>query len=388
MVLSFILGTLALLALALTFWQWYEGWRFGLHRRAAAPGFAPPLTVLKPLKGCDGETAACLHSWLAQDYPGPVQILFGVATAADPVCEVVRSLLAEFPRADAQLVLCPAALGPNAKVSKLAQLEPLAKHELLIVSDADVRVPPDLLCNLVAPFQDPAVGLVNPFYRLANPATLPMRWEAVAVNADFWSSVLQARRLAPLDFALGAVMAVRRQRLEALGGFRALVDYLADDFELGRRVARSGARLALCPVVVDCCEPPQNWGAVWRHQLRWARTIRVCRPAPYALSILSNATLWPLLWLAAQPHGPAPYVAALCLGVRLLTAADNQRRLTQSLANMPWLWLAPVKDVLQSALWALAFLGNRVEWRGQRYRVDRSGKLIGDCFLDAGQVSP
>lgn len=374
--LSFILGPLALLALALTLWQWFEGRRFGLHRRMATPGFAPPLTLFKPLKGCDGETAACLRSWLAQDYPGPVQILFGVATAADPACEVVRSLLAEFPRADAQLVICPETMGANSKVSKLAQLEPLAKHELLVVSDADVRAPADFLSSLVAPFQDPAVGLVNPFYRLANAATLPMRWEALAVNADFWSSVLQARRLGPLDFALGAVIAVRRQHLDAIGGFKALADYLADDFELGRRVAGSGTRLVLCPVVVDCCEPPQSWSAVWRHQLRWARTIRVCRPVPYALSILSNATLWPLLWLMAQPQGPALWGAALCLAVRVLAAADSQRRLTQSLAHLPWLWLAPVKDLLQFVLWALAFLGNRVEWRGQRYRVERGGKLV------------
>jgi ceramide glucosyltransferase len=198
----------------------------------------------------------------------------------------------------------------------------------------------------------------------------------MAVNADFWSSVLQARRLAPLDFALGAVMAVRRQALEGIGGFKALADYLADDFELGRRVARNGARIGLCPVVVDCCEPPQSWSAVWRHQLRWARTIRVCRPAPYALSILSNATLWPVLWLVAHPAGLARWAVALCLVVRLLTAADSQRRLTQSLAHLPWLWLAPVKDALQFVLWALAFLGNQVEWRGQRYRVDGSGKLL------------
>ena len=374
--MSFALAALALLALALTLWQWIEGRRFPLHRRVSAPSFAPPLTLLKPLKGADPHTATCLRSWLAQDYPGPVQLLFGVTAPTDTASETVRSLLAEFPHADAQLVICPDALGPNAKVSKLAQLEPLAKYHLLVVSDADVRVPPDFLTNLVAPLQDPVVALVNPLYRLANPTTLPMRWEALAVNADFWSSVLQARRLAPLAFALGAVMAVRRQALENIGGFKTLVEYLADDFQLGHRLARRGARLALCPAVVDCLEPPLGWRAVWHHQLRWARTIRVCRPLPYALSILSNPTLWPLLWLAAQPRGPARYGAALCFVVRLLTAADNQRRLTQSLTHLPWLWLAPIKDLLQFILWALAFLGNRVEWRDQRYRVDRGGKLV------------
>ena len=160
----------------------------------------------------------------------------------------------------------------------------------------------DFLQNLVDPFREPEVGLVNCFYRLANPATVAMRWEAIAINADFWSQVLQGRTMQPLDFALGAVMATRREALEEIGGFGALADYLADDFQLGNRIVRhAGKTIALCPVVVDCFSPPMNWREVWAHQLRWARTIRVCKPLPYALSILSNATLWPLLWVLVQP---------------------------------------------------------------------------------------
>src|SRR6185436_8492557 len=143
----------------------------------------------------------------------------------------------------------------------------------------------------------------NCFYRLANPTTLAMHCEALAINADFWSQVLQAQSLKPLDFALGAVMATRRQQLEQIGGFRALINCLADDYQLANRIARHGHRIALSPVVVDCWETPMKWAAVWKHQLRWGRTIRVCQPAPYFFSLLSNATLWPLLWLAAHP-GP------------------------------------------------------------------------------------
>ena len=244
-ILNLILGSLALLSLALTMWQWLVARRFPLHQRVLQPSPLtpqPPVTLLKPLKGCDAATEDCLRSWFAQQYAGPTQILFGVAAAEDPVCGVVRKLLQEFPGRDAQLVVCGPLLGANAKVSKLVELERMAKHEIVIVSDADVRVPPDLLANMVAPLgpAGQSCGLVCCFYRLANPTTLAMQWEAIAINADFWSQVLQSRSLKPMDFALGAVMATRRQQLREIGGFAALVDCLADDYQLGNRLAHLG----------------------------------------------------------------------------------------------------------------------------------------------------
>jgi len=412
--LNLILGALALLSLALTLWQWLAGRRFPLHQRLAAPSSPPgpstlrsqaPLTLLKPLKGSDPATEDSLRSWFAQQYAGPVQILFGVADAADPVCAIVRKLLGEFPGCDAQLVVCGPPLGANAKVSQLAQLEQRAKHELLVISDADVRVPPDLLPNLVAPLGEGllskpdvrACGLVCCFYHLANPATLAMRWEVIAINADFWSQVLQSQSLKPLDFALGAVMATRRKQLEEVGGFQALADCLADDYQLGNRLARCGYRIALCPVVVECWSAPMSWREVWKHQLRWARTIRVCQPVPYFFSLLSNATLWPLLWLAVKPPPPVLGLALGCWLVRILIALNLQDRLGQNPnpggraspraqtapeagardGRAPWhyAWLIPVKDLLQAVIWLLAFLGNRVEWRGERMRLRRDGTL-------------
>ena len=318
--------------------------------------------------------------------------------------------MAEFPGRDAQLIVCSDRLGANAKVSKLVELERLAKHGILIISDADVRVPADFLANVVESFgkeaneigaagragsplpaasesaQDGAhgvtrptgqtVGLVNCFYRLANPTTLAMRWEAVAINADFWSQVLQSQDLKPLDFALGAVMVTRRKQLAEIGGFQALVDCLADDYQLGNRIARRGHRIAICPVVVECWSAPMDWGTVWRHQLRWARTIRVCQPAPYFFSILSNGTLWPLVWLAANPSLKVLGVAALCLVIRVLAALDLQGRLTRSGCRWADWWLVPVKDAFQTIIWLLAFAGNRIEWRGERFRLLSNGMLV------------
>jgi len=376
------LGCLALLSLVLMLWQWRVARLFPLHRRVERASFAPALTLLKPLKGCDAATEDCLRSWLAQDYQGETQILFGVAAADDPVCAVVRKLSAEFPGRDARLVICGPLAGANLKVCKLAEMERLARHDLLVISDADVRVPSDFLANAVAPLAAPEVGLVNCFYRLANPATLAMHWETVAVNADFWSQVLQARSLKPLDFALGAVMATRRPCLREIGGFAALADVLADDYQLGHRIAQRGHAISLCPVVVECWSGPMGWAAVWKHQLRWARTIRVCQPTPYFFSILSNPTLWPFLWAATCPGLLTFWFGAGCLLARLAMASDLQHRLlsepggSQPPQRASPAWLAPLKDLLQVALWGLAFAGNRVEWRGQRMRLRSDGTMV------------
>jgi ceramide glucosyltransferase len=375
MVLNAVFGTLALLSLALLLWQWLAALRFPLHQRAAAHPFPPAVTLLKPLKGCDSSTENCLRSWFTQDYTGRIQILFGVASADDPVCAIVRKLQTQFPSADARLVIGESLSGPNAKVSKLVELERLAAHEVLVISDADVLVPPDFLSNLVEPMRDPKVGLVNCFYRLANPGTLAMSWEAVAINADFWSQVLQSRSLKPMDFALGAVMATRRQQLREIGGFQGLVDCLADDYQLGHRIARRGYRIELSPVVVECWSAPMGWSEVWRHQLRWARTIRVCQPLPYFFSILSNPSLWPLLWLAVQPGGVSALVALGGLALRVTTTRDLQRRLTGTSPSRGLVWLVPLKDLLHGFIWLLAFAGNRIEWRGQVLRLRRDGTL-------------
>jgi ceramide glucosyltransferase len=406
--MSVILGFLAFLSLALLLWQWGAALRFPLHHRVDDTSFAPTVSLLKPLKGADASTEKCLRSWFAQDYAGQIQILFGVASADDPACEVARKLMAEYPDRDAQLIVCGTPLGPNAKASKVAELETLAKHEILVISDADVLVPSDFLINIVAMLEpgretekaavtpslsrpageggrkpgegvdtpsQPRIGLVSCFYRLANPGTLAMRWEAIAVNADFWSQVLQSRSLKPLDFALGAVMAIRRKPLDEIGGFKSLVDCLADDYQLGNRVARRGHRIALCPVVVECWDSPMSWRAVWKHQLRWARTIRICQPLPYFFSILSNPTLWPLVWLLAKPgRFSAVFFGVACL-VRILAAAHLQTRLTQSREHGPFFWLAPVKDLLQGVIWAGAFAGNRIEWRGRQFALWRDGTL-------------
>jgi ceramide glucosyltransferase len=370
--MAFLFWSLALLSIVLNVWQWIAARRFPMHKHLEEPRFTPALSVLKPLKGCDAETERCLESWFTQKYPVEYQLLFGVASASDPVCEIVNRLKREYPHRECDLIICDPILGPNAKVSSLCYLSKRARFEHIVVSDADVLIEPEFFLNLVAALHENSVGLVNSFYIMANPGNLPMRIEAVAVNADFWSQVLQGNMLKRMDFALGAVMATGKTHLNRIGGFEALLEYLADDYELGNRIARTGAKVELCLVPVECRSEQQGWQQVWSHQVRWARTIRVCQPVPYFLSILSNATLWPLLALISGTEGGGKlFVAAGML--RIVTAAMNYKKLTGQLGFAAL--LAPAKDLVQAAIWAVSFIGREITWRGERFRVHASGKL-------------
>ncbi len=404
MFVTVILSALALLSLGLLLWQFVVTLRFPLHARTSEPAFTPGITLLKPLKGFDEHTAKCLRSWFSQKYPAPVQLLFGVAEENDPVCNVVRALLKEFPQSDAKLIITGKPHSTNAKVSTLAHLSRHAKHQLICVSDADVRVPEDFLTHAVPLLNDPSVGLVNCFYRLANPSTLAMHVEAISVNADFWSQVLQSNTLKPQDFALGAVMVTRRDLLDKIGGFESLLDFLADDYHLGNRIARTGARIELSPVVVECWDRPMKFSAVWSRQLRWAKTVRVCKPGPYFLSILNNTTLWTTLLalfgnlggfpliresllhgfsLTARIQGAVgslqvPWVLVVfvsALVVRVSIVAKLQQRIACKPSAACW-WMVVTRDIMSVAVWAAAFIGNAVEWRGRKFRLTRGGRLV------------
>lgn len=374
--------TLVAVSLLLTLWQWLAGFQFPLHRRERSQKFNPGISVLKPLKGADTETKTCLRSWFEQDYSGPFELLLGTASPNDPVCEIVRELIEEFPGVKARLIICSEPLGPNAKISTLIHLERAASHDFLAVSDADVCAPKDFLANAIQPLADSGVGLVNSFYRFANPATIPMHWEAIAVNADFWSQVLQSQALKPLNFALGAAMVIRRETLKQSGGFETVVHVLADDYQLGNQIARAGKRIVLSPVTVDCREAAKDFRQIWNHQLRWARTIRVCKPVAYFFTVLGNATLWPLLWTLylAITTGADPKLMFLPLlvfwPIRMFSALNLQEKMAETLLHYRFFWLIPVKDLLGVALWLAAFLGNRVQWKDQTFRVGKNGELI------------
>lgn len=373
--LAAVLALLALLSGALAVWQWIAALRFPLDRRQPGPATFPSVSVLKPVKGADPGTREALATWLRQQYPGPVEVIFGSDSPDDPSVPMIRELLACQPTDGARHVLCPERLGLNRKVSNLVQMARVARGEIVVVSDADVAAPPDLLTQLVAPFRDPGIGIVHCLYRLADAPTPATRWEAFVVNGDFWSQVLQHRTLGPLQYALGATLALRRRDLEAIGGFSAVANHLADDHHLGRLVVGLGRRTELCPVVVDCRVAPAGWRAVWRHQQRWAITIRVCQHLPYFLSILANGTWWPLLWMLLVRTPVAFAGGAALLGLRIALGLGLEARFTGRRPGVTDLAIVPLKDLLQVGLWATAFLRHTVDWRGCRFRVRRDGRL-------------
>lgn len=382
----------SLLGLIAVVWQWVVACRFPLGHREGVAGRMPGVTVIKPVEGADEGMVEALGSWLRLEYPGEVELLLVVGEGDELGRRVVERLAdggADLGVA-VRVVVVQGGGGCNGKMAKVVEAARGASHDFLLVSDADVAVTPDLLSELMCKLGDERVGMACCFYSIGGVRRGAMAIEALAVNVDFWSQVLQARSMGELDFGLGAVMGFRREWLEKAGGFEAVVDYLADDFQLGNRVYGVGGKIELCSLPVVCMDPDRGWGEVWRHQVRWGRTIRVSRPWPYLASILSHALLGPSLWVvmsglgwvvgaagAGRALGWATLAWVAMAGLRVWMAADLQRRFVAQPAWRVPSWRIILKDLLGMMVWVVSFTGNRVEWRGRVYRVGRDGKLVG-----------
>ncbi|KAA0891694.1 bacteriohopanetetrol glucosamine biosynthesis glycosyltransferase HpnI [Oryzomonas rubra] len=337
---------------------------------------APAVTILKPVKGMDAGSYENFASFCRQEYAGPVQLLFAAASADDPVIPVIHRLREEFGGNRVALVINPAIHGPNYKVSNLINAFPQARHDIIIVCDSDIRVPPDYLKSVTARFSDPQVGLVTSLYRTSSAPTIATAIEATGFTAEMIPNVLVALQLEGLSFALGASMAVRREALASIGGFEALADYLADDYQLGNKVHRAGWRIALDGTFVESMLKAEDLVTVLARQLRWARTMRASRPGGYLASGMTLPFPGALLAAFVAPSFPQALVAiALLYCVRLAVTTVFSRRFVRDNLLPVWLWLIPLRDMLAFFTWALSFLGNRVEWRGSRFRLRPGGKI-------------
>ena len=341
----------------------------------------PPVSVLKPLKGVDPEIWENFCSHCEQDYP-EFQMIFGVSDAADPAVEVVRKLQAKYPNLPIELMVCDRVLGANIKVSNLAQMVGAARHETLLVNDSDIRVPSDYLRKVIAPLADASVGLVTCLYRGIACPTLGSRLEALGISTDFAPGVLSARFLeGGLHFGLGSTLAFRRHDLEAVGGFEALVDYLADDYELGKRIAATGQRVALSAASVATLLPPYTLRQFLAHQLRWSRTIRDARRWGYLGMVFTFGLPWALLMLLTARGAAWAYtVFGLTFALRLVIGyvaadvvlGDRQMLRGEWIGNI---FLLIVRDLIAPMVWAASFLGNRIYWRGDVFDL-QDGRLI------------
>ncbi len=341
----------------------------------------PPVSILKPLKGVDPEIWESFCSHCEQEYPQfQIQMIFGVNDPGDPAIEVVRKLQVKYPKLAIELMVCDRILGTNIKVSNLVQMLPAARHELLLVDDSDIRVPADYLRRVTAPLCDNSVGLVTCLYRGVAGPTLGSRLEALGITTDFVPGVLSARFLEKgLHFGLGSTLAFRRRDLVAIAGFEPLLDYLADDYELGRRIASTGKRVELSAATVTTFLPAYTLREFFRHQLRWSRTIRDARRWGYAGLLFTFGLPWAVLMLlvargAAWAWGLFVVTFALRLACGLV-AAEAVLHDRQVFRN---LLLLPLRDLIAPLVWAAGFMGNRVHWRGEVFDLKDGRLTIGN----------
>ena len=353
--------------------------RFLRQREAgegARPTLAlPPISILKPLKGTDPEMYESFRSHCLQDYP-EYEIIFGVSDPNDPAIDSVKELQREFPNRRIQLVVSPEILGTNVKVSNLAHMLAEARHEYLIVNDSDIRVEPDYLRRVIAPLKESRAGMVTCLYRGVAGATLGSRLEALGISTDFCAGVLAARQLERgIRFGLGSTLAFRRAELEKIGGFASFVDYLADDYELGKRIAGLGLTVELSEVVVETYLPSYRWREFLAHQLRWARGVRDARAGGYFGLVLTFGLLWALLAVLASGGALWAGVAltvTLCL--RLAVARVVGRHVLKDGHVLTHAWLIPLRDLVAVAVWIVSLGGHTVTWRGERFRL-KDGRL-------------
>jgi len=334
----------------------------------------PSITILKPLHGAE----PCLHDKLAsfcdQDYPGPVQILFGVQDANDPAVAVVDRLIAERPGADLQLLVSTRPAGPNPKVATLIGLQGRIRHDVVVLSDSDVSVERNYLARTVATLAQPGVGLVTCLYRGTPVPSLWARLASMAIDYDFLPNVLVGLALGLARPCFGSTIAMRRETLERIGGFDAFLEYLADDNAIGEAVRGIGMRVAIPRWIVEHACPERSFMELWSHELRWARTLRAVSPAGYAGMVITHPLPFALLGASLNGLGAlggGSIVAAIACRLVLQLQVDH----TLHVSTSRW-WLGPVRDLLAFVVYVASFFVDVVSWRGQRYKVRADGTLV------------
>ena len=356
----------------------WAAWRFfaGARRAPARVGtFAPPVSILKPVRGLDRGAYENFASFCRQDYP-EYEIQFAVSEEDDPAVRVIRQLIHDFEKPSIRLLIGVEKQGANDKVAKLCRLVHEARHDLLVISDSDVLVAPDYLRGVAELLADPQVGAVTALYRAAEAPSFGAAMDAVGSSASFTGSVLVARALEGLRFAMGSTMATTRQRLQEIGGFEGMLDLHSDDYELGRRIAARGYRVELASQPVSMQFPSETLGDHLRHELRWLVGIRNNRPAGHFGMLLTQGLPWASLAAVMATQGA---VAVAWLGAYLFA------RLGSGYVIGAWglgdpvvrrkLWLLPLYDFFAFFVWIASFSMSRIEWRGAFFTLEH-GRMV------------
>jgi ceramide glucosyltransferase len=378
-----MLGTVirdALLLLALASFAYYvvaviAALRFFRRPDAATSNFTPPLSILKPVYGLDRETYQNYASFCVQNYPD-YEILFCVSDDRDPAIPVIAELARNFPERKIKLIVGSEPLGVSDKVNKLCRMVREATHEIVAVSDSDVRVEPQYLRAIAAPFRHPTIGAVTCLYRGLTDDSLAANLEAIGNSTDFTAGVLVAWMLGDVNFTLGATMATTKTRLAEIGGFESLVNHFSDDYELGNRIAARGHRVELSTFPVSIVYPHQTLGDAFRHQLRWNLSIRYSRPAGHLGLIFTQGL--PLALLAALFARSAAGAVTWVLGYLVLRGFSawviGVAGMRDTLSRQK-IELLPLRDAFAFVVWVASFFPQRIHWRGQEFYV-RDKRLV------------
>ena len=328
-----------------------------------------PISILKPLAGLDLDLESNLRTFFEQDYDA-FEILFAVREVNDPAVAVVRKLQQEYPAIPSRLLITGEPPYPNAKVFSLDRMMAVAAHDLLVMSDSDIRVTPSMLQTIAAEFQDPKLGVATCPYRAVAGASLWSKLEAVGMNTDFLSGILVARMLEGMRFAVGPTIAARKRVLESIGGFDRFKDYLAEDFVMGKFAAEAGHGVSLSSYVIEHHIGSADLRHSAAHRLRWTRSTRRSRPAGYVGQLFTMPLPLALLLTAWDPRlWPVLLVTLAIRGMAAWTVAELVLR-----ARLNWL-LLPVEDVAGFCFWIAGFFGNTIVWRGRRYRLEPDGRF-------------
>jgi ceramide glucosyltransferase len=348
---------------------------FHRERRKPLGEFRPPVSVLKPVHGADFGSHENFASFCRQNYE-EFEILFCVNEMSDAAVPIIQQVMAEFPQRRIRILSGAAQIGTNHKVNNLALLTKEAQHEFLVQSDGDVRVGPNYLREVVAPLEDPGVGVVSCFYRGIAQRNLGAELEAVGATSDFFAGALVADWMEGVTFALGASVATSKSWLRKIGGYEALACLLADDYEIGNRVHKAGGKVLLSREAVWTMYPGLGVKDFWEHQVRWARTVRLVRPASFFGLIVTHGLPWAVAAASVAPNawiscGYLLGYLALRLGmawtVGVWGVGDEVLRRK--------LWLVPLRDAIHFVVWLGGFASNRVKWGGVEYEI-REGKMI------------
>jgi ceramide glucosyltransferase len=356
------------------------------RRRGRDAGFAPDVSILKPVKGVDERMYAGLVSHCKQIYTGQFEIIFGVSSRDDPATVEIERLQAEFPECSILLVECSERLGTSGKVSNLVQMLREARFGHVLINDSDIHVSPHYLTRVMACFSDARVGLITAPYigRTAEGGagrTVWSRLEALGISTDFLPGVLTARKLeGGIRFGLGSTLAMSRKALEKAGGLEPLVECLADDFEIGARIATAGYTVELCSEVVETTVPAYGLRDFWEHQLRWARSTRDSRKLGYIGQGVTYVLPWAVMTCVASGFELWSFVL-LCvvLLARVAVALAAGVGVLRDRQVLRDLWLLPVRDFFGLLFWIWSFAGNTVVWRGTLFRLkDGNITLVGE----------